>query len=252
MELAQFVVARAAIQDDLDAVQCHGNVRAVGREELLANLDSDAAVLCPDDGVSKRHRCLHHDGHTGLYLASDALDEERQMVVLDVSQPRPFGKPARFPIDAAVCKVKLRPDQHNPSSEDDDATVVADILVHRRPARTVGEGKRRVHANVDEHFAVVIAGNLQDLAEHLPRVHKCVYTHTHTRNGIPTGLEKVVVAGKAAHFELWTGPDASLTRVGNGDALQDALEVSAEIKCPLVEGAACDDRDGRHACAGSM
>ena len=63
-----------------------------------------------------------------------------------------------------------------------------------------------------------------------------------------TGFEKVIVAGKAADFEFRASPDASLARVSNGDALQDALEVSAEFKRPLVEGTTCDDRGCRHAC----
>jgi hypothetical protein len=92
VELAQLVVAPRGVGDDLDTVQRHPDVRRVGGEELLAQLDADReAVGRLDRRVAKGH---------GL-LPRDLLDEVGEVVLLRLARLAPRREVAKLALRSA-------------------------------------------------------------------------------------------------------------------------------------------------------
>ena len=76
VEFAEFVMRSRAVGEDLDAIEAQMDVRAVGREELLALLGRQARVQGRHHGIAERHRLL----------ACHLAHARRQRILLDLSQ----------------------------------------------------------------------------------------------------------------------------------------------------------------------
>lgn len=108
------MVTSRRVGDDLNSVQSHSNVRRVGREKLLAQLDADTQPIGRlHDSITERH----------VKLASDLLDLGRQSVVLAVVVLVPRCKVSQLTLESAevmiisaASQLHSRSCHHSPST----------------------------------------------------------------------------------------------------------------------------------------
>lgn len=210
VQLAQRVVASTTIGKDLDAVEAHVDVGAVGGEELLARLGGQTGV---DGG---QHDIADGDVAAALVL----LDVRRQVVLLDVAGAVPGGEEAHLAKVAVVGEVDLGAQAQDLAVEHDGARIVAAVAVQHR------------QADVDDDAVEVRVR--EDGEERVPRVL------------VHLGLEEVVQAAVAGDLELRADAEGGAGLLGLDDALLDAPEVALKVEGPLVQRASREGHEGRH------
>ena len=174
-------------------------MRRVGGEDLLA-------------GLTAHHRVRHRDGGDAnghCPLATDGGDHPGQGVLLQASACIPLGEPAGLAVVAVVGHAHLGTDMQDLAVKDEDAAVVAHVLVDHG------------HADVAQDAVGEVAG--QQRGDRLPAV----------QDGV--ALVKVVLAAVPGDLELGTAAVARTAGLCDADGLLDALQVAGEVHRPLVE-----------------